>query len=257
MASMTGSGRFVKLTLALVASAALIASCSGNVKDPEDAVDRMLKAYGGERNVPLLTSFEGRGFRKQIPPGHVATNYPFDVFQRGMEYKTKTYRVLEGQLVDLQLFVVNESERFAWSRRKGEAAVPEWEAEMIGYRFPMILDNLNAGGLSLEHIESEYWDGLYHIRFEERDNIVDVGLDEESFLVRQVTVVSVSDSSFSFREEYGDYVKTDGIWFPNRFTGYYKNVEYFEFLLPVVSFGVDFADDFFTVMESDTAIAMP
>ena len=96
MASMTGSGRFVKLTLALVAAAALIASCSGDVKDPEDAVDRMVKAYGGEGNIPLLTSFEGRGFRKQLPPGHVVTNYPFDIFQRGMDYKTKTYKVLEG-----------------------------------------------------------------------------------------------------------------------------------------------------------------
>ena len=257
MASMTGSGRFVKLTLALVAAAALIASCSEDVKDPEDAVDRMVKAYGGDGNIPLLTSFEGRGFRKQLPPGHVVTNYPFDIFQRGMEYKTKTYKVLEGQVVDLQLLVINESERFAWARGKGEADVPEWEVEMIGYRFQMIIDHLNSGGLSLEHVESEYWDGLYHIRFEEKDNIVDVGLDEESFLVRRVDIISASDSSFSFREEYGDYVKTDGIWFPNRFIGYYRDVEYFEFLIPVVSFGIDFSDDFFTVMESDTAAALP
>lgn len=257
MASMTVSGRFVKLTLALAASAALIASCAGSVKDPEDAVDRMLKAYGGERNIPLLTSFEGRGFRKQLPMGHVATNYPFDIFQRGMDYKTKTYRILGGQVVDLQLLVVNENERFAWSRGTGEATVPEWEVEMIRYRFPMILDCLNAGGHALEHVESKYWDGLYHIRFEEMDNIVDVGLDEESFLVRQVAIVSVSDSSFSFREEYGDYVRTDGIWFPNRFIGYYMDVEYFEFLIPVVTFGVEFSDDVFIVIESDTAAAMP
>ena len=257
MASTKQSGRFFRLTLALAASAALIASCSGGVKNPEDAVNKMLKAYGGEKNIFLLTNFEGRGFRKQLPPGHVATNYPFDIFQRGFDYKTKTYRVLEGQVVDVQLLVINRNERFSWSLGTGEATVSEWEVEMLGYRFPMILDRLNGGELDLEHVESKFWDGLYHIRFEEKDNIVDVGLDEESFLVRQVSIVSVSDSSFSFREEYSDYVRTDGIWFPNRFIGYYKDVQYFEFLIPVVKFGVEFSDEIFTVMESDTAIVVP
>ena len=251
---MTESGRLFRLTLVLAASAALIASCSGSVKRPEDAVDRMLKAYGGEKNIPLLTNFEGRGFRKQIPLIHVATNYPFDIYQRGLDYKTKTYNILEGQVVDFQLLVVKDGERFAWSRGTGVAAVPEWEAEMIGYRFPMILVRLNDSELDLEHVESKYWDGLYHIRFEEKDNIVDVGLDEESFLVKQVEIVSVVDTSFSFKEEYSDFVKTDGIWFPNRFIGYFKEEEYFEFLIPVVKFGVDFPDDAFTVTESDTVI---
>ncbi len=253
---MTGSGRFFRITLALVAVAVLVMSCSGSVKNPEAAVKKMVKAYGGEKNIPLLTSFEGKGFRKQLPPGHVATNYPFDIFQNGMKYKTKTYRVREGRVVDLQLLVINESDRFSWSRGTGEASVPEWEVEMIGYRLPMILELLNAGEHELEHVESKLWDGLYHIRFSERDNIVDIGLDEESFLVRQVSIVSASDSSFSFKEEYSDYVKTDGIWFPNRFLGYYKDLIYYEFIVPVVRFGVDFSDDLFTVMESDTAAAM-
>jgi len=254
---MTGSGRLFRTILGLVALAMLLASCSGSVKKPEAAVDKMLKAYGGEKNLPLLTTYEGRGFRKQLPGGQVATNYPFDVFQRKMDYKTKTYRVLEGQVVDLQLLIVNKNERFAWSLGAGVAVVPEWEGEMIGYRFPMILERLSAGELDLEHVESEYWDGQYHIRFEERDNIVDVSLDEETFFVKQVSIASLSDSAFSFREEYGDYVKTDGIWFPNRFTGYYKDSEYFEFIIPVVRFGVEFSDDIFSLMDSDTATVRP
>lgn len=254
---MTGSGRLFRSALALAALAVLVASCSGGVKNPEAAVDKMLKAYGGGKNLSLLTSYEGRGFRKQLPSGQVATNYPFDVFQRKMEYKTKTYRVLDGQVVDIQLLIVTEDERFSWSRRAGTAAVPEWEVDMIGYRFPMILERLSAGGLDLEHVESEYWDGQYHIRFEEGDNIIDVGLDEESFFVKQVSVASLSDPDFSFREEYGDYVRTDGIWFPNRFTGYYKDSEYFEFIIPVVRFGIEFSDDIFSVMESDTATVLP
>ena len=256
MASMTGSGRFLKITLALSAAAVLIVSCSGSVKDPESAVKKMVKAYGGEKNIPLLTSFEGKGFRKQLPPGHVATNFPFDIFQSGMKYKTKTYRVREGKVVDLQLLVINESDRFSWSRGSGVASVPEWEVEMIGYRMPMILEMLNARGQELEHVESKFWDGLYHIRFSEGDNIIDVGLDEESFFVSEVSIVSASDSSFSFREEYSDYVRTDGIWFPNRFLGYYKDLIYYEFIVPVVTFGVDFSDELFTVMESDTAAIM-
>ena len=137
---MTGSRRLFRTALALAALAVLVASCSGSVKKPEAAVDKMLKAYGGGKNLPLLTTYEGRGFRKQLPQGHVATNYPFDVFQRKMDYKTKTYRVLEGQVVDLQLLIVNKNERFAWSLGAGTAAVPEWEVDMIGYRFPMILE---------------------------------------------------------------------------------------------------------------------
>lgn len=253
---MTGSGRIIKITLALLAAAVLIVSCSGSAKNPESAVKKMIKAYGGEKNIPLLTSFEGRGFRKQLPPGHVATNYPFDLFQDGMKYKTKTYRVREGEVIDVQLLVVNESERFSWSRETGAATIPEWEVEMIGYRMPMIIDKLNTGGLELEHVESEYWDGIYHIKFVEGDNIVDVGLDEESYLVRHVGIKSVSDSSFAFKEEYSDYVKTDGIWFPNRFVGLYKELIYYEFLIPVVSFGVDFPEGQFTVLESDTAAVM-
>ena len=253
MASTKGPGRFLHLTLALAVSAALLVSCSGSVKNPEAAVKKMVKAYGGEKNLPLLTNFEGKGFRKQLPPGHVAINYPFDVFQSGSNYKTKTYRLQEGRVIDVQLLVINETERFSWSHRTGAAAIPEWEVEMIGYRLPMILEKLNSGGLDLEHVESAYWDGIYHIKFTEGDNIVDVGLDEESFLVRNVSILSVSDTSFSFKEEYEDYVKTDGIWFPNRFLGYYKDFVYYEIVVPVVRFGVDFPDDRFTVMESDTA----
>jgi len=92
VASTTGSGRFFKLTLALAAAAALIVSCSGSVKNPEGAVDKMLKAYGGEKNVPLLINFEGRGFMKQLPPGHVATNHQFDIFQREMTTRPRHTR---------------------------------------------------------------------------------------------------------------------------------------------------------------------
>jgi len=255
--SMKGSGGSLRRALALAALAALVASCSGSVKKPEKAVSRMLKAYGGEKNVQLLTSYTGRGFRKQLPEGHVATNYPFDVFQRRMDYKTKTYRIIDGEVADLQILVVNGDEHFSWSRGTGRGAVPEWEVEMIGYRFPMIIERLSAGDLELEHVESPYWDGQYHVQFEERDNIVNVGLDEKSFLVRQVSISSSADTSFSFREEYSDYVKTAGIWFPNRFTGYYKDSVYYEFLIPVVSFGVEFADDAFRLTGSDTLTAAP
>ncbi len=254
---MTGSGGLFRTALAVAALAALIASCSGSVKNPEAAVDRMLKAYGGVKNLPLITTFEGRGFRKQIPEGQVATNYPFDIFQRKLEYKTRTYRILDGRIVELQILIVNNNENFIWTLGSGASEVPEWEVELIAYRFPMILDKLSAGGLELKRVESEYWDGMYHIGFEEGDNIVDVGLDEKSFHVRQISVRSLANPDFSFKEEYGDYVKTDGIWFPNRFIGYFKDDEYFEFLIPVVRFGNEFPDDFFTVMESDTATAMP
>ena len=75
-------------------------------------------------------------------------------FTGGMKYKTKTYRVQEGKVVDLQLLVINESDRFSLSHGTGEASVPEWEVEMIGYRMPMILELLDAGGHELEYVET-------------------------------------------------------------------------------------------------------
>ena len=257
MVSIKGPGKGIISILALVAMTALAVSCSGNLKDPGDAVGKMLKAHGGEKALPLLTSYEGRGFRKQIPPGQVATNYPFDVSQRGTEYLTRTYRILEGQVADLQVLVVGKDEQYAWSRGGGRTEVPPWEAEMIVYRFPMILERLSAGDLELEHVESEYWDGMYHVRFVERDNIVDVGIDEKTFLVGAVSVVSSADSSFSFKEEYRDYVRTDGLWFPNRFIGYFRDTEYYEFIIPVVRFGVEFPEGAFAISESDTAVSIP
>jgi hypothetical protein len=248
-----GRGGMMRTALALSALAALVFSCSGEPGDPQDAVRKMIGAYGGDRSIPKLTSFEGHGFRKQLPMGHVATNYPLDVFQDGMFYKSKTYLVREGQLVDIQLLVLGETERFSWSKQTGEAVVPDWEVEMLGYRLPMILERLKRGDLELRHKESEYWDGLYHVEFTEGDNIVDVGLDESTFLVSKVYISSVSDTSFSFSEEYQDYVKTDGIWFPNRFLGTYKGYDYYEFLIPVVKFGVEFPEDFFTVSVEDTS----
>jgi hypothetical protein len=248
-------GRTVNTALALIALAALAAACSGGAGSPEGAVRKMVGAYGGEKNIPKLTSMEGRGFRKQLPLGHVATNYPLDVFQDGMKYKSRAYRVRDGQVVDVQLLVIGDTERFSWSRKTGAAVVSEWEVEMMSYRLPMILERLARGDLDLEHAESAYWDGLYHVKFTEGDNVVDVGLDENSFLVSQVEISSVSDTSFTFKEEYRDYVKTDGIWYPNRFVGSYKGYDYFEFLIPVVRFGVEFPEGFFTVAPEDTSRA--
>jgi len=252
--STKGRGGMMRTALALSALTALVFSCSNGAGDPQSVVRKMVGAYGGDRNIPKLTSFEGHGFRKQLPTGHVATSYPLDVFQDGMFYKSKTFLVREGELVDIQLLVIGKTERFSWSKRTGAAVVPEWEVEMIGYRLPMILERLTRGDLDLEHAESEFWDGLYHVRFTEGDNIVNVGLDENSFLVRQVQISSVSDTSFSFKEEYQNYVKTDGIWFPNRFLGTFKGFDYYEFLIPVVKFGVEFPEDFFTVSVEDTTV---
>ena len=244
-----------KTALALAVTAALLMSCSGSVSSPEQAVDRMVKAYGGEDNLLKLMDFEGRGFRKKIPGTQVVTHYPFDIFQSGRRYKTRTYRVSEGQAVDVQVVIVGDRETFAWSYSKGEAAVPEWEVDIIKYKFPAVLAYLTGGGATLEHRESEIWDGLYHITFTDGDDRVDIGLDEKTWLVKETTVTSVSDAGFSFREEYSDYVKTDGIWFPGRFTGTFRDEEYYEFMVPVVVLGAGIADDVFTLQPGDTSLA--
>ena len=249
-----GSGRPAWLAPAALAVALLLVSCSGGVKDPQDALDRMIEAYGGEKNIPVLTSFEGRGFRKKIPAMQVATNYPFDIYQKGMMFKTRTYLVNSGQVQDIQLLIIGEKGMLAWTRSLGVTNPPRWEAEMIKYKFPAVLDWIATAEPEGTRVGEELQDGMYRVRLQDGSNIITLGLDEETWLLGEVSIENVSDSTFSYIEAYKDYVKTDGIWFPNRFSGAFKGKPYYEYVIPVLRLGVDFPDGTFDFSESDTTV---
>jgi hypothetical protein len=84
-----------------------------------------------------------------------------------------------------------------------------------------------------------------------------LGIDGRTWLLESVEIRSMSDSTFSYRETYEDYVKTDDIWFPSRFLGFYKGRKYYEFMITVVELGAGLEEDFFTLTQSDTTLSLP
>lgn len=234
-----------------------LASCSTGVRKPEDVVDRMMAAYGGPGNLPLLTSYSGKGFMKQIPVGHVAMSYPFDVYQKGRLYKTKTWQIREGMPVDMQVLVVSDTTQVRWTYSTGYAPVPEWEVDLLEYRFPLVLEWLPASGLPGRLIDEKPEDGAWRVRFERGEDLLTLVVDADTWLLRGMILENAADSLFSFSETYSDYRKVDGVWFPNRFSASFRGVRYYEFLVPAIELGADLPDDFFAVTPADTVLPPP
>lgn len=235
----------------------VMVSCSAGVREPDDVVDRMIGAYGGSGNLPLLANYTGKGFMKQIPLGHVAISHPFDVYQKGMLYKTKTWRIENGIPVDLQVLAVNDTEQVRWSRSGGFAPAPAWEVDLLRYRFPLVLGLLDEGGLEGEMIESPENDGALRIRIARGDDLLTIIVDGKTWLLREMILESAEDSLFRFSEHYGDYREVDGIMFPNRFSATFRGLPYYEFLIPTIELGADLSDDLFTIMPEDTILPLP
>ncbi|MDD3641898.1 MAG: hypothetical protein PHQ19_00315 [Candidatus Krumholzibacteria bacterium] len=234
-----------------------IASCSTGVEGPDDVVDRMLAAYGCPGNLPLLTSYTGKGFMKQLPVGHVAVSHPFDVYQKGSLYKMKTWQIREGMPVDMQVLAVGDTARTRWTYSAGYAPVPSWEVELLEYRFPLVLRWLPASGLEGRLIEERGEDGAWRIRFEHDEDLLTLVVDGESWLLRGMILESAADSSFRFEETYGDYRKVDGIWFPNRFAARFRGRQYYEYLIPTIELGAELPDGIFAVLPEDTVLPPP
>jgi len=243
--------------VAALAAGIVLASCSSHVKDPGTAIDRMLAAYGCPKNLPRLTDYVGRGFVKQLPLGHVAVSHPFDLYQKGARYKTKTWLIQEGIPVDMQVLAVADSERTRWTYRDGYSSVPQWEADLLLYRFPLVLQWVSSPGIEGRLIEGDADDGSVRIRFENDGDLITLVIDDKDWLLRQMILESEADTLFRFEEAYGDYRKVDGVWFPNRFTASFRGRPYYEFMIPSIELGADLPDSIFAVLPADTVLPPP
>jgi hypothetical protein len=235
--------------------AVLAVSCSGPPEEPGEAVSRMIEAYGGSDNIPALTSYTGLGFAKRLSAGNVATSYPLDIHQKRYFFKSKIYRLKQGEVTNILIRVINDEEQLMWSIKEGFTRSVSWKPETIRYRFPLVLEWLPSSGVVLEPVESVE-EGLYGFKFEDEGHKVTMMLDDESWLLRKMNLISEDDTIMVFREEYGDYMKVDGTWFPTRYTGYISRRKVYEYLIPVVELDADLPDDFFVLTESDTTVSI-
>ncbi|MBN2070543.1 MAG: hypothetical protein JW814_03710 [Candidatus Krumholzibacteriota bacterium] len=252
MGKIPAGKRDVVIYIALMAMGLLVISCSGEVRNADSAVERMMKAYGGEEKALRLMSYSGKGFIKKIPHVYVAESYPFDIYQKGPLFKNKVMIVEQGVLTDVRILVANKDELFSWTGLTGKGTVPAWELDLVKYRFPGIFGWVAETGSKAELLDSAGEDGTCKVRYSNGDDLITLVIDTDSWLLKESVVESVSDTSFVSRDVYGEYRNIDGDWFPGRFTGYMRGKLYYEYLLVKVEIGIDIPDSIFTIIPEDT-----
>ena len=246
-------GKF-KIYALIVALVILVFSCSSSIKSPKQFVSKMYRAYGGEKGVALLNSFEAYGFIKDPGSGIVARSDPYDIFYSGGKFKVRRYRVVKGKAKDVIVYFYNGREGYEYRYSKGGKEVPEWEIHMVKYRFPSIIswskENLDKAKEVIDEPES----GLCYMSFENGDDLVRVAIERDSGRVREIEVRSKSDTSFSIVEKYSDYTEFTEVPFPCRFTSFYRGNKYYEYFLPTVKLGVSIPDSIFGLLPDDTSM---
>ncbi|MBN1884539.1 MAG: hypothetical protein JW876_03310 [Candidatus Krumholzibacteriota bacterium] len=241
------------MTPILLAGALAIAACAGNVDDPRVLVDRMIGAYGGEKGIERVENFVGKGFMRSLSNKAIATSHPFDLRQSGARIKTKMMRVERGRLVDVKIISSDGTNSWQYDWLTGRRDLAGWETEITAWRFPRVLRWAHEHVASASVVPDDIEYGVALVAFEAGEDLVTLKIDEESWLLREVVITSLTDTSFVFSEQYGDYRVVDGTPFPNRFTGTYMGQPYFEYMIPVLELGVTSPDSLFGVLHADTA----
>ncbi len=238
---------------ALAAAAMLAIACSTRVNDPDTAIKKMLGAYGGAGKVKLLTSYTGKGFMRDLARKQVVRNHPFDICQRGALIKNRLMKVTKGKLTEVMVTYFDGTEAYQWKYGGTIKTVNRWEFDLLKYKFPLILTWIQESDITGEIVTGENDSAVCLLRFENGNDIVTLTLDSKSFLLEKVEILSAADTAFVYSEEYGDYRKVDGIYFPNRFRGWYKGSKYYEYMIPVIEYGVELPDSIFSLLSSDSA----
>ncbi len=238
--------------LCALAAAAVLVSCSGMVDDPETVEKKLVAAYGGPDRIRLLQNYTGKGFMKDFSSTVAAKSHPLDIYQRGELFKTTITRLSKGKPVELMMTIYDGSELYQWIYSQGRKEIPLWELNIKKYKFPNVLVWIQQtdvrGTLSTDTAEM----GIYRLHYENEDDIVDLMVDGKSWLLKETRITSKADSAFMYSEVYGDYREIDGVPFPNRYTGTYKNNPYYEYMIPVIKYGTELPDSIFSVTSADT-----
>jgi hypothetical protein len=241
--------RFIP-ALCAIAAAAMLISCSGTVDDPAAAEKKLIAAYGGADKVKLLQNYTGKGFMKDLSSQLVAKSAPLDIYQKGELYKAKITKLQSGKPAELLMTIYNGQELYQWIYGRGKKDIPLWELYINKYKFPNILEWIQKP--DIEGTLSTTGNGGYRLHYEHETDIIDLTLDGKSWLLEEMRVTSKADTSFFYSEAYSDYRDVDGIPFPNRFTGTYKDRPYYEYMIPVIEYGVEIPDSIFSVLTADT-----
>lgn len=227
-------------------------SCSDGADDANDVIKRMVKAHGGPDKIELVQSYVGRGFMKNLLSTSVVQSDPFDIYRNGPLFKNRIMKLGAGKATDVGLTIFDGREGYQWRYRGGKSPVASWQFEIMRYLFPRVLVWAQQPDLVGEIVTGEHEYYIERVRYMSGDNIVTIGVDDRTWLLKEVRIASVSDTAFAFSEEYDDYRDVEGVPFPNRFTGKYRDNLYYEYLIPVIDYDVELPDSLFAVTADDT-----
>lgn len=227
-------------------------SCAGSTDDPDVVIERMVKAHGGSIKIESIQSYVGRGFMKNLTSKSVVRSDPFDIFRRGPLYKNRLVKLRSGNVTDIGITIFDGNEGYQWRYGDGRSAVAAWQFEILKYLFPQVLEWVQGLDLSGEIVTSEHEYYVERVRYVSGDDIITIAVDDRTWMLKEVRITSVSDSAFSFSESYDNYREVEGVPFPGRFTGKYRDNLYYEYFIPVIEYDVELPDSVFTVTAEDT-----
>ena len=244
--------RVAVLIMGCTLCAAIVIGCAGGAGDASDVMKRMVRAHGGPDKIEMIQSYVGRGFMKNLASTAVAQSDPFDIYRRGRLFKNRIVKLRDGKAVDTGLTIFDGREGYQWRYGTGRSPVAAWQFELMAYLFPQILAWAQQPDLAGEIVTGEHEYYIERVRYRSGDNIITIGVDDRTWLLKEIQIASVSDSSFSFSESYDNYREVEGVPFPGRFTGKYRNNLYYEYFIPVIKLEVELPDSLFTVTVDDT-----
>ena len=234
----------------VVATALVFSSC-GKVSRPSDAINRMVKAYGGTEKIKALEVYRGRGFRKDLFSTTVTQSYPFDIYRKGEKYKIRTSYVTKGELVDAIYIFHTEQHNYGYCKSDRKRDFERWDLALLKYRFPLVLGWALGGDPGGELIDDGSADGICRIAYEDEFNAIQIGIDTKSWLLNDVYVQDKQDSSQNFMEQYSDYVVIDGVPFPARTKSTMNGRAYYNFFLVKIEFGIELPDSIFEISSEE------
>jgi hypothetical protein len=222
------------------------------VDDGAAVLERMIDAHGGGAKIEEVQHYVGRGFMKDLANRNVARSDPFDIYRKGSLFKNRLVRIRNGEPVSVGLTIFDGKEGYQWQYGTGARPVSAWQFEIMRYLYPQVLKLVHDSEPSAELVTGEHEYGVERIRFTQGDNVVTIGVDDRTWLLKDVRVVSLSDTTFSFSEAYRDYREVDGVQFPGRFASAYRGRPYYEYFISVIEYGLDLPDSLFAVTADDT-----